>query len=91
MTLAALEATLRLYQHGEKVTTSLPTLNFLARQKQEIRQLAQRLIEPIKRHYSGQFRVKDEACFSQIGSGSLPNERLASWAITFTPKDNKSN
>lgn len=91
MTLAALEATLRLYQHGEKVTTSLPTLNFLSRQQQEIRQLAQRLIEPIKRHYGGQFRVKDEACFSQIGSGSLPNERLASWAITFTPKDNKSN
>lgn len=91
MTLAALEATLRIYQRGEKVTTSLPTLNFLTRQQAEIRQLAQRLIKPIKHQYGDKFVVKDEGCFSQIGSGSLPNERLASWAITFTPKNNDNN
>lgn len=86
MTLAALEATLRLYLHPEKLREHLPTLRLLTRHPQEIHQQAQRLAEVLAGHYPD-FQVRVQACQSQIGSGSLPVERLPSAALTFTPRD----
>ncbi|BAN97582.1 L-seryl-tRNA selenium transferase [Plautia stali symbiont] len=37
--------------------------------------------------FSADFSLAIAACSSQIGSGSLPVERLHSFAITFTPRD----
>jgi L-seryl-tRNA(Ser) seleniumtransferase len=86
MTLAALEATLRLYLHPEKLTQALPTLRLLTRQAEEIGQQGERLLAPLQARYPD-FTVRLEPCLSQIGSGSLPVDRLPSQALTFTPED----
>ncbi|STS78777.1 L-seryl-tRNA(Sec) selenium transferase [Klebsiella pneumoniae] len=75
MTLAALEATLRLYQHPEALREKLPTLRLLTRPAEEIRRLAERLQPDLAAHYAD-FAVSVAACQSQIGSGSLPVDRL---------------
>ncbi|OAT28931.1 L-seryl-tRNA(Sec) selenium transferase [Buttiauxella brennerae ATCC 51605] len=89
MTLAALEATLRLYQHPETLVERLPTLRLLTRNASEITELAQRLLPALESKFGEQFSVCVEACLSQIGSGSLPVDRLPSAAVTFTPKDGR--
>ncbi|RJT27793.1 L-seryl-tRNA(Sec) selenium transferase [Buttiauxella izardii] len=89
MTLAALEATLRLYQHPETLVERLPTLRLLTRNASEITELAQRLLPAFEDKFGEQFTVRVEPCLSQIGSGSLPVDRLPSAALTFTPKDGR--
>ena len=91
MTLAALEATLRLYLHPERLAADLPTLRLLNRRADEIHAQAERLREPLMQRYGDEFSVTVMECASQIGSGSLPVDRLPSAAITFTPKDGRGS
>lgn len=91
MTLAALEATLRLYLHPERLASDLPTLRLLTRRADDIRAQAERLCEPLSQRYGEEFSVTVMACVSQIGSGSLPVDRLPSAAITFTPQDGRGS
>lgn len=83
MTLAALEATLRLYLHPEKLADRLPTLRLLSRDAASVRAQAEALLPQVAPHYP-EFEVRIEPCLSQIGSGSLPVDRLPSEALTFT-------
>ncbi len=89
MTLAALEATLRLYQHPETLTRQLPTLRLLTRDAAAINEQAQRLLPVLQQRFGEAFDVAVMPCQSQIGSGSLPVDRLPSAAITFTPRDGR--
>ncbi len=89
MTLAALEATLRLYQHPETLAARLPTLRLLTRDATAISDQARRLLPALQARFAEQFEVRAEPCLSQIGSGSLPVDRLPSAAVTFTPKDGR--
>ncbi|PHM39632.1 L-selenocysteinyl-tRNA synthase [Xenorhabdus mauleonii] len=91
MTLAALEATLRLYQHPEQLHQKLPTLRLLTRPQSEIHDMAQQLLPRVRAYYGEKFIVRDEPCHSQIGSGSLPVDRLPSWALTFTAIDGRGS
>ena len=90
MTLAALEATLRLYLHPEKLAAELPTLRLLTRQADEIRLQGERMRAALAAHYAD-FDLRVEPCLSQIGSGSLPVDRLPSAALTFTPRDGRGS
>ena len=81
MTLAALEAVLRLYSDPAKLAQRLPPLRQLARPPADIEAQAQRLLPAV------QSALKDKALagivptMSQIGSGSLPVDLLASHGI----------
>ncbi|WP_159566083.1 L-seryl-tRNA(Sec) selenium transferase [Budvicia diplopodorum] len=89
ITLAALEATLRLYQQPDRLRSTLPTLRLLSRDASEMKQMAAQLLSPLRQKYGDRFNVEAEPCLSQIGSGSLPVDRLPSYALTFTPKDGR--
>jgi L-seryl-tRNA(Ser) seleniumtransferase len=81
MTLAALEATLRIYRSGHRLDERLPTLALLSRPAEDIRAAAERL-QPAMQAFAGEkFVVGVAACASQIGSGALPVERLPSFAL----------
>lgn len=89
MTLAALEATLRLYQQPELLAEHLPTLRLLTRPQQAMQQAAERLLGRLAAHFADRFELRAEPCWSQIGSGSLPVDRLPSYALTFAPLDGR--
>jgi len=88
MTLAALEATLRLYLHPETLAERLPTLRLLSRDAAAIHHQGERLLAQVAAHYPD-FEVRVEDCLSQPGSGSLPVDRLPGAALTFTPRDGR--
>ncbi|MGG4609149.1 L-seryl-tRNA(Sec) selenium transferase [Providencia sp. Me31A] len=91
MVLAALEATLKLYLTPEKLTTELPTLRWLTREPDIIKANAESIVVALQAFYGDKFIVEVEPCLSQIGSGSLPIDRLPSFAITFAPLNGKGS
>jgi L-seryl-tRNA(Ser) seleniumtransferase len=76
--LAALEATLRLYLRPERLTHDLPTLRLLTRPADQIRTLAVQLQPVVSDAVAPRFTVSVIDLLGQIGSGSLPIERLPS-------------
>ncbi len=82
MTLAALEAVLRLYRDPERLPERLPTLRLLTRTAEEIAAQVERLLPSMQRALGGwPLALGSEPTGSQIGSGALPLERLPSRAI----------
>jgi L-seryl-tRNA(Ser) seleniumtransferase len=87
--LAALEATLRLYLRPERLAQDLPTLRLLTRPVDAIRAMAQTLCEPLAAAVAPRFGVQVVALMGQIGSGSLPVERLPSSGLALLPAQKK--
>ncbi len=83
--LAALEATLMLYLQPEMLRHELPTLRWLTRQPDAISVTAMQLLEPFRTAVSPRYEVTVEAMSSQIGSGSLPVDRLPSVGLAIAP------
>lgn len=91
LTLAALEATLRLYLQPDKLQQQLPTLYLLTKSQSDIQIVADKLLPQLQMLYAEHFIVQSEPCLSQIGSGSLPIDRLPSYALTFSAKDGRGS
>ena len=89
-TLAALEATLRLYRDPDRLTERLPTLRLLTRPLADIEGLCHRLQPALQTALGEHATVAVEACSSQIGSGALPVELLPSAALVIRPRARKS-
>ena len=85
LTLAALEATLRIYASAHRLPERLPVLALLTRSEADIRAACERLLPLFARFAGDKFAARVETCASQIGSGSLPVERLPSAAIVLAP------
>lgn len=83
--LAALEATLRLYRDPDRLAERLPTLRLLTRKADDIRTLAERMMQPLAAWAGPDWRVEMIACRSQIGSGALPIETLESAGLALHP------
>jgi L-seryl-tRNA(Ser) seleniumtransferase len=84
--LAALEAVLRLYADVDRLPDRLPTLRLLARNAATIKELGDRLLPEVSSTVAAAATVSLEHCRSQVGSGSLPIDRLDSWCLTLRPK-----
>jgi L-seryl-tRNA(Ser) seleniumtransferase len=83
--LAALEATLMLYLRPERLADDLPTLRLLTRPTEAIRAMARAMQPSVATVVAPQYLVEVAEMQGQIGSGSLPVERLASAGLAFAP------
>ena len=82
MTLAALEATLRLYRDERQAVERIPTLRMIAMPLALLEERAQQLASLI-READGHDRllVRIQPSSSQVGGGALPNQDLPTWAV----------
>ncbi len=85
LTVAALEAVLRLYQDPERATQRLPVLRRLARPLADIRALAERLRPRLAAWVAPGVEVRVIDCESEVGSGAAPRQRLASAGLALRP------
>nr|WP_266149115.1 L-seryl-tRNA(Sec) selenium transferase [Dyella halodurans] len=83
--LAAIEATLNLYRDPDRLAERLPTLRWLSRRKVEIAAQARRLQPAVAEQLGDAFVVEVGDCSSQVGSGALPLDTLASAALLIRP------
>lgn len=82
MTLAALEATLRLYRDPVKAMTEVPTLRMLATPLAELRARAERFAERLRAIPEFKVELLDDVAY--VGGGSLPDQALPTVVIALT-------
>ncbi len=91
MTISALYEVLKLYLDPDRLTERLPTLRLLTRTVEEIDALAARVHPAVVAAVGAIAEVSIVDCQSQIGSGSLPLDLLASKAIGLRPAAKKGD
>jgi L-seryl-tRNA(Ser) seleniumtransferase len=84
LTLAALEATLRIYLRAGDLAGTLPTLRYLSRTVSELEVIAERAREILAERLGAEFRLEVVPTFAQIGSGAQPTEQIPSRAVRIT-------
>jgi L-seryl-tRNA(Ser) seleniumtransferase len=89
MTIAALSVMLGLYANPVRAVQKIPALRLLARPESEIRALAERLQPLVAGRVKAAAMVEIMACKSQVGSGALPVDALASVGLAIRPKTDK--
>lgn len=87
LTLAALEATLRLYRTPELARREVPTLAMLTRPEDEVREAAERLAGRAREVLGDRARVEVVADPAEAGGGALPGCEIPSWAVGLVPAD----
>ncbi|HAK52571.1 MAG TPA: L-seryl-tRNA(Sec) selenium transferase [Gammaproteobacteria bacterium] len=90
MTIAALFEILKLYEDPDRLAQHLPTLRFLTRPLEALNTLANNLLDPLSSTLGNYAEVSIVDVESQIGSGSLPLERLQSKAICIKAKSDSA-
>jgi L-seryl-tRNA(Ser) seleniumtransferase len=81
LTIAALEATLRLYRESAYIVQDIPTLKAITRPLAEIEDVARRALPALVSALGPLFRVSVQDATSQIGSGALPTEEIPTKAV----------
>ena len=89
--LAAIEATLRLYRDPDRLAQNLPTYRLLARPSKEMLDVSRRVLPALQTKLGEAWEVKTAPCTSQVGSGALPVEALASLGISIVPTRARAN
>jgi L-seryl-tRNA(Ser) seleniumtransferase len=84
ITLGILHYTLKLYQDPERLSEELPLLRTLTRPITELNALAQRIAAYLTPRLGSACRIEVAKTDSQIGSGALPDQQLASAAVQIT-------
>ena len=87
LTLAALEATLRLYLDPQTALTNIPTLQMLAVPAEELHQWCEKLLPKLQGSLGDAAELNVcEAC-ATVGGGALPLAELPGWVIALVPQD----
>ena len=82
MTLAVLEATLRLYRDDRKVLEKVPTIRMIAMPLAMLEERAHLLASLIREaDHQSRLQVRVQQSSSQVGGGALPNQDLATYAV----------
>ncbi|MGQ9921203.1 MAG: aminotransferase class V-fold PLP-dependent enzyme, partial [Desulfobacca sp.] len=84
MTLAGLEATLRLYRDEAQALSAIPTLRMLTQSAAEVKRRAQSLARRLRRRLGAAAGVSVTLLptVARVGGGSLPQVELPSWALS---------
>jgi len=85
LTLAALEATLKLFLDESIALSQVPTLQMLRRDDSEIAKKAEHLASQLGKSISDS-TITTIPGFSQMGSGSLPTQNLATTLVAIRPE-----
>ena len=86
LSLAGLEATLRLYREPERAMTEIPTLRYLNRTLPELKGMAQRLKSRLQAVVDARFSLSLLPEQSQVGGGSLPGENLPTICVALSSR-----
>ena len=81
LTIAALEATLRLYRESPNIAEEIPALKAFTRPLDEIEEMGRRLLPALRQALGSQFLISLENSTSQIGSGALPTEEITTKVV----------
>jgi L-seryl-tRNA(Ser) seleniumtransferase len=85
MTLAALEATLRIYLDEERALRDIPVLRLLATPLAELEQRARNLAERLQALPGvREAHARQDVAF--VGGGSLPDQQMPTWVVELTAK-----
>jgi len=84
LTLAGLEATLRLYLDPALAIERVPTLKMILTPLADLEKRAHRFGEELKKKVGGIFDVKVEREISRVGGGALPLEELPTYVVGLT-------
>ncbi len=85
-TLAALEATLRIYADPEKARTTIPTLRMITASREDLAQRAQALLELLTQHFGEALHLSLRDSFSRVGGGSFPERDLPTTLVCLQPR-----
>ena len=90
VTLAGLEATLRLYLQPEKITEKLTALHLLTQPIPQLQAQAEQLKVRLENRLNADYLIAIEPSEAQVGSGSQPLARIPSVAVTIAPATEKT-
>ncbi|WP_147821038.1 L-seryl-tRNA(Sec) selenium transferase [Salidesulfovibrio onnuriiensis] len=87
MTLAALEATLRLYLDMDKARESVPTLNMITMDYKTLRGRAGRLAKTLRAELGDAADIAIRKGVSRVGGGAFPEQDIATSLVAVNPKN----
>jgi len=86
-TLAALEATLRLYRAG-KAEEKIPVVKMISMTQDKLKRRASSLAKELKRNFASEglkgFGVEIARCTGKVGGGAMADADLPSWGVALT-------
>ena len=85
-TLAAMEATLRMYSDEEKAVLEIPTINMITMPREELRARAKNLGARMRKRLGARVEIEITQGFSQVGGGALPEENIPTFLVSLNPK-----
>ena len=87
MTLAALEATLRLYLDPKKAAASVPTLAMITATPEFLKKKAARLVRVLRKTLGRTYGISTTPGVSRVGGGAFPEQDLRTTLVRLVPRD----